>query len=147
MGCISSMIAWRLMLSLQAGISEKSWKQFGTCQMNLQPGIRNMRALLKQMFTFYNFLVQVVQEWRMHKSSQVFMGGLCYEITSLTKSHQPRGKSYILLKESSNDPLIQAKVKFTELITSKLNKFLREFQTHQSMMPFLRNILKNVFFI
>ena len=34
-------------------------------------------------------------------------------LTSVTKSHQPRGKSYILLKESSNDPLRQAKVKFT----------------------------------
>lgn len=35
-------------------------------------------------------------------------------------------------------------MKFTELITLKLNAFLTKFQIEQPMVPFLSNILKNI---
>ena len=47
-----------------------------------------------------------------------------------------KGKSFMVLKNAVDDSLIQAKMKFLELLSFKLNELLRGFQTDQSMVPF-----------
>ena len=42
----------------------------------------------------------------------------------------------MVLKNAVDDSLIQAKMKFLELLSFKLNELLRGFQTDQSMVPF-----------
>ena len=54
------------------------------------------------------------------------------------------GKSFTILKDSSNDPLMKAKLKFLEFVSNKLNKFLRGCQMDQPMVPFLCNSLKEI---
>ena len=65
-------------------------------------------------------------------------------LKSLPKSSQPQCKSYEVLLRAIEDPLQQAKLKFVEFIASKLNIFLRGFQTDQPMVPFLCDVLKNL---
>ena len=50
---------------------------------------------------------------------------------SLKKSQQPDGK-----KSMTHDPLLPAKLKFFEMVPSKLNSFLRGFQPNTSHGPF-----------
>ena len=69
-------------------------------------------------------------------------------LMKLPKAKQPakgKGKSILVLKKAVDNPLIQAKMKFLELLSSKLNEFLRGFQTDQPMVPFLAETLKTVF--
>ena len=68
---------------------------------------------------------------------------LKYLIT-LPKSRQPQGKSFTILKDSFNDPLMKAKLKFLEFISNRLKKFLRGYQTDEPMVPFLCNSLKEI---
>jgi len=65
-------------------------------------------------------------------------------LNSLPKSRQPQCKSYAILLETIDDPLQQTKFKFVEFIASKMNVFLKGFQTDQPMVPFLCEILKNL---
>ena len=60
------------------------------------------------------------------------------------KSRQLQGKSFPILQEVIKDPLIPTKLKLIELIASKLNCFLRGFQTDQSLVPFLCDVLKDL---
>ena len=60
------------------------------------------------------------------------------------KTRQPQGKSCNILKDSFNDPLMKAKLKFLEFVSNKLNKFLRAYQTDQPVVPFLCNSLKEI---
>ena len=62
----------------------------------------------------------------------------------MPKSKQPgrEGKSFAVLKKVVSDPLIQAKMKLIEYLASKLNEFLRGFQTDQPMLPFLCDTLQ-----
>ena len=62
----------------------------------------------------------------------------------LPKSKQPAGKSYPILVTAIEDKLIQAKMKLVEYISSKLNVFLRGFQTDQPMVPFLCEALERL---
>ena len=68
---------------------------------------------------------------------------LKYLIT-LPKSRQPQGKSFTILKDPFNDPLMKAKLKFLEIVSNKLNKFLRVYQIDQPVVPFLCNSLKEI---
>ena len=54
------------------------------------------------------------------------------------------GKSFLFLKKA-DDTLIQAKMNFLELLSSKLNKLLRGFQTDQPIIPFLAETLETLF--
>ena len=58
------------------------------------------------------------------------------------KSRQRQGISFTILKDSFNDLLMKAKLKFLEFVSNKSNKFLRGYQTDQPMVPFLCNSLK-----
>ena len=62
-------------------------------------------------------------------------------LIALPKSRQPQGKSFTILKNSLNDPLMKAELKFLEFVSNKSNKFLRGYQTDQSMARFLCNSL------
>ena len=53
-------------------------------------------------------------------------------------------KSFLVLKKAVDDPLIQAKMKFLELLSSKLNEFLRGFQTDQPRTLFLAETLETL---
>ena len=60
-------------------------------------------------------------------------------LMNLPKAKQPsKGdrKSFLVLKKEVDNPLIQAKMKFLELFSSKLNGFLRGFQTDQPVLLF-----------
>ena len=68
-------------------------------------------------------------------------------LMNLPKSKQPgqgEGKSFLSLKKVVDDPLLQAKFKLIEYLSSKLNEFLRGFQTDQPMVPFLCEILETL---
>ena len=58
----------------------------------------------------------------------------------LPKAKQPakgEGKRFLVLKNAVDDPLIQAKVKFLEFLSSKLNEFfLKRFQNRSTKGPF-----------
>ena len=43
-----------------------------------------------------------------------------------------------------HDPLISAKLKFFEMVSHKLNAFLRGFQTDSSMVPFFADVLGGI---
>ena len=60
------------------------------------------------------------------------------------KSRQRQGISFTILKDSFNDLLMKAKLKFLEFVSNKSNKFLRGYQTDQPMVPFLCNSLKEI---
>ena len=51
------------------------------------------------------------------------------------------GDEAMNLQEAIKDPLLQAKFKFVEFISQKLNLFIRGFQTDQPMVPFLSGTL------
>ena len=60
-------------------------------------------------------------------------------LMKLPKAKQPtKGdrKSFLVLKKEVDNPLIQAEMKFLELFSSKLNEFLRGFQTDQPVLLF-----------
>ena len=66
-------------------------------------------------------------------------------LTSLPKSKQPQNKkSFDGLLLTVSDPLICAKFKFVELISWKLNTFLRGFQTNKPMVSFLFSTLEDL---
>ena len=69
--------------------------------------------------------------------SEMIWSGYIQFIEVLNKSKQPQGKCF-------PNPLIPAKLKLTEFITSKLNCFLRDFQTDQPMVPFICDVLKDL---
>ena len=56
----------------------------------------------------------------------------------------PQGKSSPILQEAIKDPFIPAKQELIEFIDSKLNCFLRGFQTDQPMVSFLCDVLKDL---
>ena len=60
------------------------------------------------------------------------------------KSKQPQEKSFSILQEAIKDLLIPAKVKLIEFIASKLNCFLRGFQTDQPMVTCLCDVFKDL---
>ena len=65
----------------------------------------------------------------------------------LPKAEQPAkgdGKSFLVLKMAVDDPLIQAKMKLLELLSSKLNEFSGGFLTDQSMVAFLADTLETL---
>ena len=55
-------------------------------------------------------------------------------LTALSKSRQPQGKSFTILKDSFNDAPMKAKLKFLEFVSDKINKLL---QTDQPNLPYL----------
>ena len=60
-------------------------------------------------------------------------------ICSVKKS-QPadsKNKSFQYLKSMIHDPLLPAKLKFFEIVSGKLNAFIRGFQTNKTMVPFI----------
>ena len=59
----------------------------------------------------------------------------CLYNCSVKKSQQPDGKnkSFQYLKSMIHDPLLLAKLKYFEMVSSKLNPFLRGFQTNKPM--------------
>ena len=58
---------------------------------------------------------------------------------SFKKSQQAHGKTknFQWLKSMIHDPLLPAKHNFFELVSDKLNAFLRGFQTNKPMVPFI----------
>lgn len=71
-----SMIVWRLLWSVQTGILEK-FEKYCNCLMNHQPGMRNMRILLKQMLTVHNFVGTSCARMKNLQLSRVVMGDVC----------------------------------------------------------------------
>ena len=67
-------------------------------------------------------------------------------ISSLKKSKQPdpKNKSWQRLKTMIHDPVLPAKLNFFEMLSEKLNAFLRGFQTDKPMVPFMATILGNI---
>ena len=57
---------------------------------------------------------------------------------SLKKSQQPdvKNKGFQYLNRMIHDPFLPIKLKFFEMISSKLNVFLRGFQINKPMVPF-----------
>ena len=80
--------------------------------------------------------------WKILESWDSYVKFLKYHI-ALPKSRQPQGKSFTILKDSFNGPLMKMKLKSLEFV-SKLNKFLRRYQMDQPMVPFLCNSLKEI---
>lgn len=68
------------------------------------------------------------------KNYQKFITRIC----SLKMKDQPDLKTMI------HDPLMPAKLKFFEMISGKLNGFLRAFQTDNPMIPFMADILGDI---
>ena len=68
-------------------------------------------------------------------------------LLQLVASKRPKGKSFTHLQEAIKDSLLQAKFKFVEFISEKLNLFIRGFQTDQPMVPFLFDTLKELLVI
>ena len=63
------------------------------------------------------------------------------------KSKQPgkgEGKQWLLLRQKIEDPLMPARMKLFEYVSSLLNEFLRGFQTDQPMVPFLCETLGSI---
>ena len=79
----------------------------------------------------------MVQKRRLSRTSRTiwdsYVKFLKYLI-ALPKSRQPQGKSFTILEGSFNDPLMKAKLKYLELVSNKLNKFLRAYQMNQPMV-------------
>ena len=72
----------------------------------------------------------------------MILEGYCKFITdtcSLKKSQQPDGKnnSFQYWKSIIHDPLLPAKLKFFEMVFSKIYAFLRDLQTNKPMVPFI----------
>ena len=68
-----------------------------------------------------------------------------HQISSGTvASKRPKGKSCMHFEEAIKDPLLQAKFKFVEFISQKLNLFIGGFQTYQPMVPFLSDTSKEI---
>ena len=68
-------------------------------------------------------------------------------LRKLPKPKQPiRGdrKRILVFKKAVDDPLIQAKMKFLELLSPKLNEFLRGFQTYQPVASFSAETLETL---
>ena len=67
-------------------------------------------------------------------------------VSNLRKNQQPnsKNKSFIVLKKMIHDPLISAKLKFFEMVSHKLNAFLRGFQTDSPMVPFFADVLGGI---
>ena len=57
------------------------------------------------------------------------------------KSKQPQSSSFQILLQAVEDPYIPAKLKVVKYVAGKLNKYLRGFQTDQSMVPLLNGTL------
>ena len=66
-----------------------------------------------------------------------FVTHLC----GLPKNMQPDNKSLTRLKTMIHDPLLAAKLRFFEMVTGKLNSFLRAFQTDWPMIPFMADTI------
>ena len=78
--------------------------------------------------------------------AEMILEGYCRFINhtcSLKKSQQPdgRNRSFQYLESMIHDPLLSAKLKFFEMVSSKLNAFLRGFQTNKLMVPFIADTL------
>ena len=67
-------------------------------------------------------------------------------VSTLRKNQEPhsKNKSFIVLKKMIHDPLISAKLKFFEMVSHKLNAFLRGFQTDSPMVPFFADVLGGI---
>ena len=65
-------------------------------------------------------------------------------LIALPKSGKPQSKLFTILKDPFNDPLMKAKFKFLEFVSNKLKKFLRGYQTNQTMEPFLYSSFKEI---
>ena len=67
-------------------------------------------------------------------------------VSSLKKSKQPdaNNKSWQRLKAMIHDPILPAKLKFFEMVSEKLNVFLRGFQTDKPMVPFMATTLGDI---
>jgi hypothetical protein len=67
-------------------------------------------------------------------------------ISTLTKSKQPdpSNKSWQRLKTMIHNPVLPAQLKFFEMVSGKLNAFLRGFQTDKPMVPFMTTILGDI---
>ena len=59
------------------------------------------------------------------------------------KNHQPdsKKKGFIVLKKMIHDPLTSPKLRFFEMVSHKLNAFLRSFQTDSRMFNFSADVL------
>ena len=59
--------------------------------------------------------------------------------SKISQQQQPNGKKkgFQYLKSMIHDPLLPAKLKFFKMVSSKLNTFLRGFQTNKPMVPFI----------
>ena len=60
---------------------------------------------------------------------------------TLPKSKQPDSNSFRTLQEAVDDPLMEAKFKFFEMVAGHFNLFLVGYQTDHPMIPFLSNDL------
>ena len=61
---------------------------------------------------------------------------------NLKKSQQPDGKNKLsVFKSMIHEPLLPAKLKLFEMVSSKLNVFLRGFQTNKPMVSFIADTL------
>ena len=65
---------------------------------------------------------------------------------SLKKIQQPddKNKSFQYLKSMIHDALLTAKPKFFEMVSGKLNAFLKGFQTNKPMVPLIVDTLKDL---
>ena len=68
----------------------------------------------------------------LHRAAEIWpaFNTFVKHLMKLPKAKQPakrEGKSFLVLKNAVDDPLIQAKMKFLELLSSKLNEFLGGF--------------------
>ena len=67
-------------------------------------------------------------------------------VSILRKNQQPgsKNKSFTVLKKMIHDTLISAKLTFYEMVSHKLNIFLRGFQTDCPMVPFFADVLGGI---
>ena len=76
----------------------------------------------------------------------MILEGYCKSVAhtcSLNKNQQPDGKnkSFQYLKSMIHDPLLPAKLKYFEMVSGKLNAFLRGFRTKKPMVLFIAETL------
>ena len=59
------------------------------------------------------------------------------------KSKRPSSKSYLIIKESVEDPLVTAKLQFFSFVSSIAEPYLRKYQTDKPMIPLKPTVINN----
>ena len=97
---------------------------------------------MKTSLKFAFLWAQVVWKWNLCLKSWITPWWLKKFVTYL--SSLKKSKSWQRLKTMIHDPILPAKLKNFEMVSEKLNAFLRRFQTDKPMVSFTATILGDV---